>query len=109
MGMGEDLEPSLGRETEMDNLLSRLSRSPGAVLRTLTHEMAMGVGRQQRETHTWGHTLSGPQSINPSEQTQLLLTDRVFSPPLELRSYSHWPHLGDDRTTTRDAEASLLF
>lgn len=43
MGMGEDLEPSLGRETELEHLLSRSSRSPGAVLRTLTHEMAMGV------------------------------------------------------------------
>lgn len=68
MGVGEkNLEAAQGRETELEPLLSGSGKSPGGVLRTLTHLTAKGVV-DGRERHTPGGT---PSSAPPPAPTLL--------------------------------------
>lgn len=62
MGVGEkNLEAAQGRETELEPLLSGSGKSPGGVLRTLTHQTAKGVAdRGGRDTPLGVHPLLAP-------------------------------------------------
>lgn len=62
MGMGEkDLEPLLGRDTELEPLLTGPSRSTEAASRTLTHQTAKGM-EGMGDTHLGVHPLPAPKA-----------------------------------------------